>query len=61
LEGEMAALRRELMRFEYTPGPYREFRVQDGKARLISAAPFRWRIAARDAVNFSQRTQSRQR
>jgi hypothetical protein len=44
LEPELARLRRELMQGEYVSGAYRDFRVNDGKPRLISAAPFRDRV-----------------
>ena len=44
LEPELARLRRELIDGAYQPGTYRNFRVHDGKPRLISAAPFRDRV-----------------
>jgi hypothetical protein len=34
----------ELAAKTYRPGPYRTFRVYEGKTRLISAAPFRHRV-----------------
>ncbi|MGA3025732.1 MAG: reverse transcriptase/maturase family protein [Bryobacteraceae bacterium] len=43
-ETELVLLRRELQSGEYQSGPYREFRTNDGKPRLISAAPFRDRV-----------------
>jgi RNA-directed DNA polymerase len=44
LEIEVLRLRRELLEGAYEPGPYRGFPVNDGKPRLISAAPFRDRV-----------------
>jgi retron-type reverse transcriptase len=44
LEYELLALRRELTRFMYRPGPYTTFRIRDPKPRLISAAPYRDRV-----------------
>lgn len=44
LEPELIRLRDELIAETYAPGPYRDFFVEDGKRRLISAAPFRDRI-----------------
>ncbi|MEO8132255.1 MAG: reverse transcriptase/maturase family protein [Bryobacteraceae bacterium] len=44
LEGELLRLQRELIQGSYVPGPYRSFRLQDPKPRLISAAPFRDRV-----------------
>ena len=44
LEAGLVALRCELESGEYRPGPYREFRADEGKPRLISAAPFRDRV-----------------
>lgn len=46
LEGELelVRLRQELESGAYRPGPYRQFRVEDPKPRLISAAPFRDRV-----------------
>lgn len=43
-EAELVSLRRELESGQYRPGPYREFRVQEAKPRLISAAAFRDRV-----------------
>ncbi len=43
-EIELVKLRQELQSGEYQPGAYREFRVEDPKPRLISAAPFRDRV-----------------
>src|SRR6266571_2697965 len=45
VEAELVALRRQLQSGEYQPGPYREFLVHEAKPRLISAAPFRDRVA----------------
>ena len=44
LEGNVAALRRELLDGTYRPGPYTVFAVRDPKPRRISAAPFRDRV-----------------
>lgn len=44
LECELVALRKGLESGEYEPGPYREFLVNEGKPRLISAAAFRDRV-----------------
>jgi len=44
LENEILQLQRELVEGRYMPGPYRTFTVTEGKARLISAAPFRDRV-----------------
>jgi hypothetical protein len=43
-ETELVSLRQELISGEYNPGPYREFWKDEGKPRLISAAPFRDRV-----------------
>ena len=43
-EIELVRVRRELESGAYQPGTYREFRVEDPKPRLISAAPFRDRV-----------------
>ena len=43
-ETELVRLRCELESGEYRPGPYRQFRVNEPKPRLISAAPFRDRV-----------------
>ena len=45
LEGELYALREELASGAYRPGPYRHFRITEPKPRIISAAPFRDRVA----------------
>ena len=45
LEGELLRLREELMNQTYRPGRYKEFYIQDPKRRLISAAPYRDRVA----------------
>jgi hypothetical protein len=45
LEPELVSLERELRSGEYRPGPYRQFWVTEAKPRLISAAPFRDRVA----------------
>jgi retron-type reverse transcriptase len=44
LEPELVRLREELEDDSYRPGPYRSFRAQDPKPRLISAAAFRDRV-----------------
>jgi len=44
LERELIRLHDELASRTYRPGPYRTFTVYEGKARLISAAPFRDRV-----------------
>ena len=43
-ELELVRLRQELESGTYRPGAYRQFRVEDPKPRLISAAPFRDRV-----------------
>lgn len=45
LEAELVGLRRELMDQTYAPGPYRETIITRPKRRMISAAPFRDRVA----------------
>ena len=45
LEPEVFGLRRELTSGCYRPGAYRTFRILEPKPRLISAAPFRDRVA----------------
>jgi len=45
LEAELLSLRDELSAFTYHPGPYRSFIVRESKRRLVSAAPFRDRVA----------------
>jgi RNA-directed DNA polymerase len=44
LELELTELHSELKSGAYSPGPYREFLVSDGKRRHIAAAPFRDRV-----------------
>lgn len=44
LECEILRLRDEMEAGTYEPGPYRTFLVNEGKQRLISAAPFRDRV-----------------
>ena len=44
-EDELLRLQDELQRHAYQPGAYRTFYVYDRKPRLISAAPFRDRVA----------------
>jgi retron-type reverse transcriptase len=45
LEENLAVLRRELRERRYLPGPYASFFIHEPKRRLISAAPFRDRVA----------------
>ena len=45
LERNLLDLQAELRSQTYTPGPYTNFRITDPKPRLISAAPFRDRVA----------------
>jgi retron-type reverse transcriptase len=44
-ESELLRLQDELIRQSYRPGAYANFRLPDRKRRLISAAPFRDRVA----------------
>ncbi len=44
-EDELFALQNELQEKTYVPGAYHSFYVHDPKKRLISAAPFRDRVA----------------
>jgi len=44
LEHELLVLRDELAADTWTPGPYREFPVNNVKPRVVSAAPFRDRV-----------------
>lgn len=44
LEEHLSALRIELLRETYRPGPYTSFHIHEPKRRLISAAPFRDRV-----------------
>ena len=45
LERNLLELQAELQAQTYAPGPYYNFRIHDPKPRLISAAPFRDRVA----------------
>ena len=45
LERNLCDLRAELLSHTYTPGAYYHFHIHDPKPRLISAAPFRDRVA----------------
>ena len=45
LAENLLRLQAELREGTYRPGPYRSFRISDPKPRLISAAPFRDRVA----------------
>ena len=44
LEENLLDLQTELLGETYRPGPYKNFRINDPKPRLISAAPFRDRV-----------------
>ena len=44
-ESQLLRLQEELVNKSYQPGPYHSFYVHDPKKRLISAAPFRDRVA----------------
>jgi RNA-directed DNA polymerase len=44
LESELTCLHDELVGQTYQPGPYTNFRLDDRKRRLVSAAPFRDRV-----------------
>jgi len=44
-EQELLALQKDLQEKTYQPGPYQSFYIHDPKRRLISAAPFRDRVA----------------
>jgi RNA-directed DNA polymerase len=44
LEANLLDLQNELLSESYQPGPYHNFRINDPKPRLISAAPFRDRV-----------------
>ena len=44
-EEELFALQEQLMNQTYTPGGYHSFYIHEPKRRLISAAPFRDRVA----------------
>jgi len=48
LADNLLALQHELETETYTPGPYHFFYIHDPKHRLISAAPFRDRVARSD-------------
>lgn len=45
LEGNLVSLQDELAARTYRPGPYSSFYIHEPKRRLISAAPFRDRVA----------------
>src|SRR2546421_506390 len=51
LEKELIRLQEELEAESYRPGPYRTFRINDPKPRIISAAPFRDRVAHHAVCN----------
>lgn len=50
-ERELFQLQRELLAETYTPGPYHSFYIHEPKRRLISAAPFRDRVAHHALIN----------
>lgn len=50
-ERELTRLRDELQTQTWTPGKYHSFYIHDPKKRLISAAPFRDRVAHHALVN----------
>ncbi len=50
-EAELLRLRDELQTQTWQPGPYHSFYLHDPKRRLISAAPFRDRVAHHALVN----------
>jgi retron-type reverse transcriptase len=45
LENELLQLQNELITQTYQPGPYRTFQIVEPKKRMISAAPYRDRVA----------------
>jgi len=45
LEDNLISLQEELQSFSYRPGEYTSFYVHEPKSRLISATPFRDRVA----------------
>jgi retron-type reverse transcriptase len=51
LEWELVELRQDLLQRTYRPGPFHQFQVRDRKTRLISAAPFRDRVAHHALIN----------
>lgn len=51
LEGNLHAIRDELLRKTYTPGAYRSFVIFEPKRRQISAAPYRDRVVHHALVN----------
>ncbi len=50
-EWELIALQRELQAQTYRPGPFRTHRISRPKTRLISAAPYRDRVAHHAIMN----------
>lgn len=52
LEAELIQLQQDLANGQYRPGPYRQFWICDRKPRLISAAPFRDRVAQHAVMNW---------
>lgn len=50
-ERELLQLQSELLAETYIPGPYHSFYIHEPKRRLISAAPFRDRVAHHALVN----------
>ncbi len=51
LERELLQLQEELKNKTYAPGKYKQFYVKDTKKRLISAAPYRDRVAHHALMN----------
>ena len=51
LDGECVRMRRDLLSGAYPWGNYRQFLIRDPKPRLISAAPFRDRVAHHAVIN----------
>ena len=51
LEKELVRLQEDLESGSYRPGPYRTFRINDPKPRIISAAPFRDRVVHHAVCN----------
>jgi retron-type reverse transcriptase len=50
-EQELLQLQTDLQTESYAPGPYHSFYIHDPKRRLISAAPFRDRVAHHALIN----------
>lgn len=54
LDDELTKLRSELLEGAFVWGPYDSFKVFDPKERLISAAPFRSRVAQHALINICE-------